>query len=243
MRCAISCAGALVLAACGRVGFEEREPDARAPAFCAALGTPALFCEDFEDGSFGNFAGMNSDLGAVAIVPAAAHASHFGLEASTQMLASGDNATAELQATLATPITSARFAFDLDIATAGTSDLAIGSIDMDDGMQMHIVEYVYRLAPGTSYIEDVVKPNGGSSSFNSYPFESATPATWHRVEIDFTTGTGASCTVLTDGTQVLATPLVGTTGGAPQLDLGAQFVQGPAAGWAVDLDNVVVDAP
>jgi hypothetical protein len=231
----------LAIGACGRLRFEA-EPDAIGPPFCSTLQPPPTFCSDFEDGTTSVWDGQLLNGGTLDVDAAAAHSSHFGLHLTTPALAAGMTADPGVDKQLAITASRVTLAFDLFVEPGqGSGDVVIAEVAMDDGSEVHAVEYVYRAPPKQAYIEDSVTPNGGQQMYDNYAFVAPPMREWHRLQLDVTTGPGAQCTVTMDGASILQTTITGTTGGTPKLQAGVPYLKGPASAWAIDVDNVVLD--
>jgi hypothetical protein len=240
-----ACTGVVLLVACGRIDFATETSDApiQDVPFCATVTPAPTFCSDFEDGSDDAWTDSDSFGGSVAVLASAGHASRFGLAATTQQLATSGDTVAVDENFLSSPTASTvALALDLNVASVGTGDLVIVSLDLEDAVQHHTLEYVYRMPTMAGYLEDVVTPMTGSGSFDSYPFTEPLAGEWHHVEIDVTTGINAACTILDNGAVVLSTPVTGKNTGSIALHVGAPFLSGPANPWQVDLDNVVLQS-
>lgn len=242
--------GALVvLAACGRVGFDAR-PDAlgtgdatgdAALPFCQTV--TATFCDDFDEGqALSRWTSINMFGGTVGVDAADAQSAPDAMAVSLATVAASATADADAETPLLGIASELSATFDLAFEQIGSGDPVVFAMDLDDGSQTHEIELVQRVPPGVAYIEDIVIPNGGSAQFTYDDLVTVDAGAWHHVAIDLVSGAGSQLTVAIDGAQVLQVVPSASNGGQAYARAGTIYLAGPATPWLLHLDNIAVTA-
>ena len=104
---------------------------------------------------------------------------------------------------------------------------------------LHVVNYVYREPPRVAYIEDVATPYTGASTYTSYPFQSVSVGTWHRLTMAIDVAANTLGATADGATTLDDTPTV-TTAGDLSVSIGVPYLNGPSSPWEVRFDNVVI---
>ena len=227
--------GALLLAGCGRLGFEAAiapgdasvvTPDV-ALTFCQQQ--TADLCLDFEDGTTGGWIDGGATNGSYAVEMG-------GLASTIDPLATAaDIGEGFILHQFNTPAARITLAVDVRIDQIGQGDAVIAQVRFS-GAQRHGIEYVYRAAG--SYVEEF-----RDSVFDVYPIPGAALSIGqrHRIELDMDLRATPHMKVRQDGVTVLDTDLLGSSTGNGRATVGIVFLRGPSTTWKIHSDNVVVD--
>jgi len=227
--------GALVLAGCGRLGFEAAlapidappaTPDA-ALTFCQQA--DADVCIDFDDGITGSWVDGGATNGSYIV-------ENGELVSTIDPLATAtDIGESFILHPFSTPGVRVTLSVDVRIEQLGQGDAVIAQVRFS-GAQRHGIEYVY--AAAGSYVEEF-----RDSVFDVYPIAGAPLSVGqrHRIELDMDLRATPHMKVRENGVLVLDTDLLGSSAGNARATVGIVFLRGPSATWKIRSDNVVVD--
>jgi hypothetical protein len=238
-----------LLCACGRIAFDPVEGgvgadgDAEAVPFCASISPAPLFCSDFDEpgDGFSAWKSTYSDFGTVSLDLAAARSQPRSMVVTTTTQSVSVHAGADTN-----PLglrSHVKLAFDVQLINMTPSNEPIlAQLSFDDGAVVHGVEYVYRVPPDNSYIEDSVTPMGQSAMYTYYQLDAQSQPSfaWQRITIELFTGAAPRLVTTLDGVTTLDTPITNTTGGAFAISLGVVYIAADSAPWRIRYDNVLV---
>jgi hypothetical protein len=240
----------VVLAACGRVGFDAVPPsgtsDANADAqtaFCASQ-SGLVFCDDFDEGGgTAQWDLAHQSSGSFTVDGAESFSASSSLLVQTDALGSGEQASVYIAKTAFSSYNHVLATFAVRFASGATGEPVFGILAFDDGSHGHRIEIVERPAPADVYIEDIDTPSGSTPAYQYYNTNMVMPVdSWHTVAIDYTGGANASLALTVDGASFLSRAPIYTSAGQFQLFIGMPFLSDPATPWSARFDNVTVSA-
>ena len=235
----------------------DTEAGAPPATFCTGLSPPALFCEDFDEGSYtSGWSYVHTTLGTMALDKSEFLSSPGAMIAQSAVTAAPS--VADVAAYRSFPATGQAFAgaVELDLrveraASAGTSAV-LAQITLQDGSgngsyQLHVVAHSNGTAPlGLNFTELYVGRGSNGMAIVHSTSQTIALATWTHVKLSATipaAGGSGSAALDLKGAQGPASSInVPVKNFSLAIAAGILWTSNPSNGWTVVYDNVMFNA-